>query len=118
MGKQFVAIVGMVAGLLSASAGVAVADGHNVGDPDISWPCKMGKCKSSGAAWGSPDGAQVRDPSWTPAINQGDLVPAVQAIDTSTDSPHSNVPVASYPAAPVNLPPSSWPGSGWGVDDR
>ena len=58
-------------------------------------------CSSSGSAWGAPDGAEVLDTSW---------VPAVEADDLSADSPHdnfwthdnwpthNNLPVASYPA--------------------
>jgi len=115
--KQFIVTVTLGAATL-AGAGIASADGHNIGDPDITWPCQIGSCSSTGAAWGAPDGAETRDPSWTPAINQGDLVPAVQAIDTSVDTPHNNVPPSSRYRILPNGPGSSWPGSGWGVDDR
>ena len=98
-----------------ANGGTAAADGHEVGDPNATWPCAVGPCSSSGSAWGAPDGAEVLDTSW---------VPAVEADDLSADSPHdnfwthdnwsthNNLPVASYPAPP------SWPDNGWGVDDR
>ena len=87
-----------------ANAGTAAADGHNIGDDD--------------ATWGAADGAEQRGEDRLPAVNEGDMVYAVHSIDTSSDSPHANVPVASYPAAPTNLAPSSWPGSGWGVADN
>ena len=85
-----------------ANGGTAAADGHEVGDPNATWPCAVGPCSSSGSAWGAPDGAEVLDASW---------VAAVYSIDTSTESPHNNLPPNN------NLPTSSWP-EGWGVDDR
>jgi len=98
-----------------ANGGTAAADGHEVGDPNATWPCAVGSCSSSGSAWGDPDGAEALDVSWAPAVEADDL---------SADSPHdnfwthdnwpthNNLPVASYPSPP------SWPDNGWGVDDR
>ena len=94
-----------VAGLgVLASAGTAAADGHNIGDPD--------------ATWGQPDGAEQRDVSWVPAINEGELVPAVFSYDTSSDTPHAFAPTSSYPAGGSYPAPPSWPGAGWGVPDN
>ena len=87
-----------------ANAGTAAADGHNIVDAD--------------ATWGAADGAEQRGEDWLPAVNEGDMVYAVHSHDTSSDSPHANLPVSSYPAAPTNMPSPSWPGSGWGVADN
>jgi hypothetical protein len=101
-----------------ASAGTAAADGHNINDPNGTWPCAVGPCSSSGSAWGAQDVGEQRGEDWVPAVNEGDMVAAVHSIDASTEPPHNNtwpqnnLPVASYPAPP------SWPGSGWGVADN
>jgi hypothetical protein len=98
-----------------ASAGTAAADGHNIPDPNATWPCAVGPCSSSGSAWGDPDGAEVRGTSWAPAVD---------SYDASSTVPGHNTPVSSYPADPSNLPVSSypadpsWPGGGWGVADN
>ncbi len=63
------------------------------------------------AAWGAQDVGGQRGKDWVPAVNEGDMVPAVHSIDTSTDSPHNNTWTQN------NLPVASWP-EGWGVDDR
>lgn len=79
--------------------GVAAADGHQIGDPD--------------ATWGDPDAAGARDTS---------ILPAIDAVDSSTDVAAVNSPASSYPAAPSypaksTYPESpSYPGSGWGAD--
>lgn len=110
---KILATMVIAATLTIPTQAIATADGHNVGDE--TWQCPIGTC--TGMAWGAPDGPQVRDPSITPAVNQGDILPAVEARDTSTPSPHNNLPVSTYPKKPRNIKPPSWPGFGFGVDD-
>ncbi len=65
--KKFLAAGGLAFGVASlglfASAGTAAADGHEVNDPNATWPCAVGSCSSSGSALGDPDGAEVLDVS-------------------------------------------------------
>jgi hypothetical protein len=129
-----------VLGILS-NGGTAAADGHDVVDPTATWPgkgsprgsaqgaqdvgnglgedfdpdgtwsCPVGPCWSEGSAWGAQDVGGQRGQDWVAAVNGGDMVTAVHSIDTSTESPHNNLPPNN------NLPTTSWP-EGWGVDDR
>jgi hypothetical protein len=113
--KKILAAGGLAFGVASlglfASAGTAAADGHTIPDPD--------------ATWGAPDGAEVRETSWVPAVNEGDMVYAVHSIDTSADVLGANTPVSSWPYAPIwdedgfqSYITSSWPARGWGVADN
>jgi hypothetical protein len=85
-----------------ANAGTAAADGHNVVDPD--------------ATWGDPDGAEVREMSWAPAVDSYDTssYPAAPSWPAGSGAynVHASTPVSSYPADP------SWPDRGWGVADN
>ena len=120
--KKFLAAGGLAFGLASLGlfAGPVTneADGHSINDPNATWPCDVGPCSSSGGAEGAQDVGEQRGEDDVPADNEGQMVSSVEPIDTSTDSPHNNtwpennLPAASYPAAP------SWPGGGWGVNDR
>src|SRR6478736_3590293 len=106
MNKVFAQAAAIAAGVTIAvltSGGTAAADGHNVNDVTATWQCAIGKCVASGMAGGEEDIGQKRGQDFEPANNEGDLVPAVQAIDTSTDSPHNNTP------SHKNLPASSYP---------
>jgi uncharacterized low-complexity protein len=117
--KKFLAAGGLAFGVASlglfAGPGTAAADGHTINDKIATWPCGEGKCSSSGSAEGAQDVGEQRG---------ADEVAAIEAHDTSADSPHdnfwtannkpttNNLPVASYPAT------ASWPDNTWGVNDR
>lgn len=126
--KKLFAAAGLALGVgslaLFPGVGTAAADGHVIPDNSATWNCPVAApasasnakaCSASGSAEGAQDVNEQRGE---------DVVPAVRSIDTSTEPPHisvptqNNLPVASYPAAPQNMPISSWPGSGWGVNDR
>jgi len=107
-------------------AGIASADGHEIGDTSVMWNCGTAgggfapnakACWSAGDAEGAEDIGQQRGQDLEPADNEGTMGSSVFTIDYSTDTPHNNMPTqhnnptASYPAKP------SWPGAGWGVAD-
>jgi hypothetical protein len=104
--KKVLAAGGLALGLAGlgafASAGTAVADGHNIIDED--------------GTWGDPDGAEQRGMSWAPAVDSYDTSSFPAA--TANDLHASPMPAPSWPASPSRPASPSWPGSGWGVADN
>lgn len=90
-------IAAAVVGVL-ASSGTAVADGHNVLNPD--------------GTWGSQDGAEKRGWDLLPAVH---FVDASEAVFPSNPASPSNLPESTYPKESTwPMIPPSWPGNGFG----
>jgi len=96
-------LVALFAVLGLASAPCAAADGHNVVNPD--------------ATWGSQDGVEQRGVDIKPAVQATDL--SADVIPTWPKTPKWSPPTwGTYPVEPSYPAPASWPGFGFGVDDR